>query len=628
MKSLFSKNYFSYMRILAALIVLVMSSSIMNAADPTSPQWVSTIVQKKNVVLEEYTGWRCMHCPDGHKRAQQLAASNPGRAFITNIHASGYGSPNPAEEGWNLVTIEGDTMVKYSGLTGYPAGSVNRSTTPWAMNRGSWVTVANEIMTQNSPVNIFVKAYLNHVSRKMIVEVELYYTANSESSTNKLTVMLLQNEIIGGQKDDNGSGVAYYPEMHLGVINASNSIYRYRHQHALRKFISPGGPFGEDITTTTQGSYIYKKYELDIPQTIIDANIPVELEHLEVLAFIAEGQSNIYTGVAVVPSTEDLANLTLISNPEGAGILTGADDYKKGEKVTITAAPSSEEYTFINWTNKNGQVLSTNSSYELTINSDTVITANFNFEKRYYAYLTVEPDEDAGVITGLKEYYLTDEFCQLTATANEGYKFRGWFSGASSSPNANLSLKMTKDEYITARFVAEPVILSQTHNVTVATGEQILLQVNVKADTCGYQWFKNEAKIEGANDNTYSISFAAEQDAGIYFCEISNFAATIASEPIQVTVTSGIKATTITELKINPNPTKDNINVSLDLEIAGNLNISLANILGEELLGFYNKFTEAGTFADNFSIKTLPIGTYFLKINHNGNVIIEKIIKE
>ena len=362
MKSLFFKNNFSYMKILSIISIMMVSSFIVNAADPTSPQWVSTNVQKRNAIIEEYTGWQCQHCPDGHKVAQKLVADNPGKIFVVNIHTGYLSPPVPSYEGWDLRTSEGDALAGALGSLGFPSGTVNRTGTPLVQSRGSWASSSNKILGQNSPVNIFVKAYLNPVSRKMFVEVELYYTANSDTPVNKLTVMLLQNEIIGGQKDNSGSA-PYYPDMHLGIISANNHIYRYRHQHVLRKFISPGGAFGENIITTTQGSYIYKKYELDIPQTIIDANVPVKLENLEVLAFIAEGQSNIYTGVAVVPSTDDLANLTLNSNPQGGGILTGAGDYKKGEKVTITATPASVDYTFENWTDKNNKVLSSNTSY-------------------------------------------------------------------------------------------------------------------------------------------------------------------------------------------------------------------------------------------------------------------------
>ncbi len=623
MKSLFSKNDFSYMRILPALIMLVMSSVIANA-DPTSPQWVSTTPKNRVMIVEEHTGVRCMYCPIGHKAAKQLMTNNPGKVFVINFHTAMNG-PVPQYEGWDFRTPEGDTLAAAFELKGVPSGLTNRLPVNqnWWSSDGAWASVLPQVVAMPSPVNIYARASINEVSRKMVVEVELYYTGSSDTTINRLTVLLLQNEIIGGQVD----GGPFNTDMHVGVIDANQKVYRYRHQHALRKYISPGGTFGQDVSPTKAGSYIYKKYEVDLPTSIRD--IPVVFENLEVIAFVAHGLTNIYTGCKAEIVPGNLCNVKLNSNPSGAGILTGAGDYAKGSSVSISATPSSVDYIFQNWTDKNNKVISTNSTLSINLNSDTSLTANFKEEKRYYVTLIIDP-ADGGKVTGLKEYYLANENCELTATANEGYKFRGWYSGTSSSPSSNLTLKITKDEVITARFVAMPEIISQSPpEVSVEAGAELLLEVNVKGDSCIYQWFKgDETIIDGATQNKYIISSVTAEDAGIYTCEISNFAGKIKSAPIEVTVTDGIAETTITNLIINPTPTKDNINVSLDLEIAGNLTISMVNILGEHLLELYNTFTDAGAFANSFSIKSLPTGSYFLKINHNGNVRMEKIIKQ
>ena len=78
---------------------------------------------------------------------------------------------------------------------------------------------------------------------------------------------------------------------------------------------------------------------------------------------------------------------------------------------------------------------------------------------------------------------------------------------------------------------------------------------------------------------------------------------------------------------ISPNPSASGTTLTLDLLTAGNLTISLYNLLGEELLELHNSFTDAGIFSRTFSIEMLPIGVYYLKIIHNGNIKIEKVIK-
>jgi len=163
-------------------------------------QWVSTQVEKRNVILEEFTGIHCGYCPDGHKRANDLSNANPGKVFLINIHAGGYAVPKAGEP--DLRTSVGTAIDAASGNTiGYPAGSVNRSTTPWVMSRGSWASVASQIMNQNSPVNVAVKAYVDFTTRELITEVEIYYTSNSTKSQNFLSVFLTQDNILGYQSD-------------------------------------------------------------------------------------------------------------------------------------------------------------------------------------------------------------------------------------------------------------------------------------------------------------------------------------------------------------------------------------------------------------------------------------------
>ena len=81
------------------------------------------------------------------------------------------------------------------------------------------------------------------------------------------------------------------------------------------------------------------------------------------------------------------------------------------------------------------------------------------------------------------------------------------------------------------------------------------------------------------------------------------------------------------KVSIYPNPTSATSTLTLDLETQGSLIITLNNLLGQELSELHNAFTDAGTFTKTFSIADLPIGIYYLKIFHNGNLKIEKVIK-
>jgi len=85
---------------------------------------------------------------------------------------------------------------------------------------------------------------------------------------------------------------------------------------------------------------------------------------------------------------------------------------------------------------------------------------------------------------------------------------------------------------------------------------------------------------------------------------------------------------TIANLLVSPNPADANTTVTVDLETAGNLTVTLNNLHGQELMEIHNGFTVEGNFIKTFSLKELPIGVYYLKIVHNGNVRVEKVIRQ
>lgn len=290
-----------------SLLLIVMAIFIGSNYYLSAQEMVSTDPQLRNVILEEFTGIHCGYCPDGHKIATELAASNPGRVFLINIHAGGYAVPKAGEP--DLRTTEGEQIDNAAGVTGYPAGSVNRSTSPWAMNRGQWVSVAtSQILPNISPVNVAVKAEVDFDTRELTATVEYYYTSNSPLQTNYLTVVLTQSGILGYQSDYGN----YNPDNWVGD--------QYSHNHALRMVLSDGGAFGESITETTAGTFGTKTYKTILPETIKD--IDVNLVNLNVTAFVSESQANIYSGHGVDVEYDkskvvDLAINNLTETPQG-----------------------------------------------------------------------------------------------------------------------------------------------------------------------------------------------------------------------------------------------------------------------------------------------------------------------
>jgi len=243
---------------------------------------VSTDVQNKNVILEEFTGIHCGYCPFGHAIAQGILDDHPNDAFVINIHTGGYATPNGNDP--DFRTEFGSAIASQSGLVGYPAGTVNRHLfagmsqgSGTAMSRGDWVNASNQILAQESYVNVGVEATLNLTTRELNIHVEAYYTGNSPESTNMLNVVILQDTTRAYQ---------------------SNGGTNYNHMHRLVDMVT--GQWGEEISTTTSGSFIDRNYTYSVPSDYND--ILVDLKHIKIVAFISETSQEIITGDGTYPT--------------------------------------------------------------------------------------------------------------------------------------------------------------------------------------------------------------------------------------------------------------------------------------------------------------------------------------
>ena len=335
-----------------------------------NPEFVSKEQQKRNVLIEELTGINCQYCPDGHAIANDLIKNNPDRVWAVNVHSGGYAPTSYP----NLNTTASAAICNAFTTGSFPSGIVNRSTAT-AENRFSWETSTNQQLSQNAECNVGGQIVINAETRSAIATVEVYYTGNSSSDNNYLTIMMLQDSILGPQ-----SGASTWnPSQMIGD--------QYVHMHILRDVITP--TWGEKIAPTTAGTLITKTYTYEIPEVIGSPNgVEVDLNNIHFIALVTEKQDNSNAGNSYDFPTRPILNvnqlpivegkdviITATVNPENAGTVTGADTYKEAETVTLTAT-ANEGYKFLNWT-ENGEVVSNEAKYLFIATKDRDLVANF-----------------------------------------------------------------------------------------------------------------------------------------------------------------------------------------------------------------------------------------------------------
>jgi hypothetical protein len=242
--------------------------------------------QNKTVVIEDFTGVKCGYCPDGHDRAKAYAEANPGKVIILAVHAGIYAVPS-ASQGYpdDFRTSFGQALNDQAGVTGYPAGTVNRhvfdaSFSPMksggmAMGRGSWTKAGDFIKAQPAPVNLGLASTWDAGSRTLTIKTETYYTAD-ETVQNNLNVAIVENGVTSTQSDYS--------------LPTPYKHYNYMQNNMLRHLVT--GQWGEKVETTTTGSRNKKTYTYQVPENI-------NIDNVDITAFVTRDRVEILNALKI-----------------------------------------------------------------------------------------------------------------------------------------------------------------------------------------------------------------------------------------------------------------------------------------------------------------------------------------
>lgn len=244
-------------------------------ANAQEPQFVSKEQQNRKAFIEEFTGRNCPYCPLGQVGVNEITAKYPGKVFSANIHSLGGLSPNSYP---NLNTDKGAQLsTNLAYMSGLPAALANRAQDD-TFHPGAIDVITAEVekqLNQTAEVNVAGQVRINRETRLATITVEAYYTSNSASDKNYLTIYMLQDKILGSQ----AGAVEFNPGQMIGD--------QYVHMHTLRDVITD--TWGDEIAPTTAGSLITKTYEYQIPDTIGKPNgVGVDLDNIHFVAFVAE----------------------------------------------------------------------------------------------------------------------------------------------------------------------------------------------------------------------------------------------------------------------------------------------------------------------------------------------------
>lgn len=183
------------------------------------------------------------------------------------------------------------------------------------------------------------------------------------------------------------------------------------------------------------------------------------------------------------PDKEYTIDLNVMPD-RNAGRVTGAGTYKEGALVSIVATANSG-YTFVQWQDAAGRMLSDQATYTFKATANVIYTAlfekNVDSTKEYTVTLNVLPNLNAGSVKG-NGVYKGGDMATITATPATGYKFVAWLNGPDTlSKNASYTFMVAADVTYAALFAeatANEQQMKAAFNVGAGNGKLYIENIN------------------------------------------------------------------------------------------------------------------------------------------------------
>ncbi len=563
--------------------------TIMFSASVFAQVIVGTDPENKNAVLEEFTGWDCYWCPEGHAIAQAIQNANPDDVVIMNIHTGSYAVPTGNVPDYR--TQWGAAIAGQSGLLGYPAGTVNRHLFPgWsqgngtAMSRGSWSNATNQIIAQPSYLNVGLEATIVSSTRQLVIEVEVYYTDDSPLSTNYLTVAMMQNNILGPQ-------------------TGGNMGWNYNHMHMLRHMFT--GQWGIEITETTEGSLYSATFAYEIPEDYND--VDVVLENLEIVAYVVETHQEVVSG-------NNAGEINMIeSNDYDAAVVA----------VTIPQTACSDEVIPVVELKNYGEIALTSLEFVYSLNGgeDATYSWTGNLAQNESAQVTLP-----AVLYTPTNNNEVDLRCELPngvpdqLPQNDTY-FQS-FEGSQTYPETiNFGVQIVGNpEDITWSITDTDGGVIEEGGPYTSGGFQIV-PVTFPETGC-YILTLNDASGEGLSGGFYLIT---DNNSNILW-NGGDFTYTATAELAYNMIVDVDEMLTADDISIRPNPVTSNANIEFSLNSSTNVDIAVFDILGKKVKDIYTGVMTSGSQNIQMNVNEFNKGIYFVKLQMNNEVVIKKII--
>jgi hypothetical protein len=212
---------------------------------------------KRVLLLEDFTGHKCVNCPEASLLARNLKLAHDGQVVLISVHAGYFATPDiTGQYTADFRTTEGEAFNSYYGILSNPAGLINRSefSGKKILSPDKWETIVNEELLKPVEAGISIESTYNADTRALHLIVSTTFLKDFSEDL-LLSVGITESDIISPQKNNNPA------------VGTTPDILNYSHQHVLRGMVN--GSWGQLIKTggVQNGEKIEKTFDYTLPGT-------------------------------------------------------------------------------------------------------------------------------------------------------------------------------------------------------------------------------------------------------------------------------------------------------------------------------------------------------------------------
>lgn len=206
---------------------------------------------RQNILVEEFTGNRCVNCPAGSTELARLKETYGDQLIIVAIHAGSFARPYPESQN-DFQTNSGDALLNYLGQPlGYPSAIINRKLFPdefdLQLSRSLWPAFLMQEAQKLSRINIISDITYSPLSRNVQLAVEIQKQTTEDAENLRFSVMVVEDNITDYQLTPQGVDTMY------------------NHRHNLRDMLTAST--GNAIPSTwANGEILERSFQYTLPE--------------------------------------------------------------------------------------------------------------------------------------------------------------------------------------------------------------------------------------------------------------------------------------------------------------------------------------------------------------------------